>query len=93
MADTITESKILGIGIKNKNPERYSEDDPATTQYLKIPNPKDTLTEQQIKNAVQTGLNAEIWRDNKEVTFSSDSKIVTAYTEYQTVTAVDIGVD
>lgn len=91
MADQITESKILGVGIRNNN--NYDPDDPAKVQYIKIQNPKDTLTEQQIKTAVQTGLTAELYIDDKGVTYSSDSKIVTAYTEYQTVTAVDIGVE
>lgn len=91
MADKYTETKILGIGIRNKN--GYDEDNPAKTQYIKIPNPKDTLTEQQIKTAVQVGLTAELYIDDKGQTYSSDSKIVTAYTEYQSITAVDIGVE
>lgn len=91
MADQITETKILGVGIRNTN--GYDSDNPAKIQYIKIPNPKDALTEQQIKTAVQVGLTAELYIDNEGQTYSSDSKIVTAYTEYQTVTAVDIGVD
>lgn len=91
MADRETLSKTLAVGIKNTN--GYTEDNPAKVQYIKIPNPKDVLTEQQIKTAVQTGLTAELYIDDKGVVYASDSKIVTAYTDYQTVLAVDIGMD
>lgn len=91
MADKITETKILGVSIRNTN--GYDDQNPATMQTIKLPNPKDSLTEQQIKAAVQTGLNAELWIDSKGATYASDSKIVTAYTEFQSVRALDIGID
>lgn len=91
MADKETVTKIVGIGIRNTN--GYTEDAPAKVQYIKVPNPKDNLTEQQIKSAVQTGLNAQLYIDDKGAVYASDSKIVTAYTDFQTVLAVDIGVE
>ena len=98
MADRITETKILGIGIQN-NAEEFDPNtgdlvnSTAKVQYIKLPYPKDGLTEQQIKSAVQVGITSRIYIDDRGVEFSTDSSIVTAYTEYQTVTAVDIGVD
>lgn len=91
MADSITTSSNLSIGIRNTN--GYDEENPAKIQYIKIPNPKAGLTEEQIKTAAQPGITNQIYLDEKGVVYASDSKIVTAYTEYQTVTAVDIGVD
>lgn len=91
MADKETVTKIVGVGIRNTN--GYDEENPAKIQYIKVPNPKDNLTEQQIKSAVQTGLTAQIYLDDKGVVYASDSKIVTAYTDFQTVLAVDIGVE
>ena len=91
MADTITTSSYLSIGIKNTN--GYDEENPAKMQYIKLPNPKVGLTEQQIKTAVQPGIEAQIYIDDKGVVYASDSKIVTAYTDYQTVTSVDIGME
>lgn len=91
MADTITTSSYLSIGIKNTN--GYDEENPAKMQYIKLPNPKVGLTEQQIKTAVQPGIEAQLYIDDKGVVYASDSKIVTAYTDYQTVTSVDIGME
>lgn len=92
MADKETITKTLAVGIQNKS-SAYDELNPAKTQYIKLPNPKDQLTEQQVKSAVQTGLNYELWIDSKGETYSSDSRITTAYTEFQSVRAVDIGVE
>lgn len=91
MADRIETSSTLSIGIKNTN--GYDEENPAKIQYIKVPNPKVDLTEEQIKTAAQTGITNRIYIDDKGVVYASDSKIVTAYTEYQTITVVDIGVD
>ena len=91
MADSITSSSYLYIGIKNT--DGYTEDNPAKMQYIKVPSPKIGLTEEQIKTAVQPGITNQIYVDDKGVTYASDSKIVTAYTDYQTVTVVDIGTD
>ena len=92
MADSITSSSYLYIGIKNTN-GYYTEDNPAKMQYIKVPSPKIGITEEQIKTAVQPGITNQIYVDDKGVTYASDSKIVTAYTDYQTVTTVDIGTD
>lgn len=88
MADTITSSAILAIGINNENnnPE-------AKTQYIKLPNPKSSLSEEMIKTAVQAGLTNSIYLDNSGIPYTSESSIVTAYTEYQTIQALDIGVE
>lgn len=87
MADTITSSSVLAIGINNEanNPE-------AKTQYIKLPNPKSGLTENQIKTAVQPGLDSSIYLDNNGVPYTTNSSIVTAYVEEQTVQQLDIGV-
>ena len=91
MADKIETSSTLSIGIRNTN--GYDEENPAKIQYIKIPNPKTGLTEEQIKTATQTGITNRIYIDDKGVVYASDSKIVTAYTEYQTITTVDIGME
>ena len=92
MADSITTSSYLSIGIRN-TASQYDEENPAKIQYIKLPNPKVGLTEEQIKTAVQPGIEAQLYIDDKGVVYASDSKIVTAYTDYQTVTSVDIGMD
>lgn len=88
MADTITSSSIIAIGINNEvnNPE-------AKTQYIKLQNPKSNLTEEQIRAAVQPGLTQSIYLDANGIAYTSESSIVTAYTENQTVQALDIGVE
>lgn len=91
MADQLTVTKTLSVTIKNTN--GYDEDNPAKSQYIKIPNPKDGLTESQVKTAIQNGLTSQIYLDSEGAVYSSDSKIVTAYTETSSITTVDIGVE
>lgn len=93
LADKETRTNTLVVGVQNTNAEAYDESNTAKTQYIRLPNPKTNLTEEQIKNAVQTGLTDEIWLDNKDVVYATDSKITTAYTEHQSILAVDIGVE
>ncbi len=91
MADQETITKSLSVAVKNTN--NYTEENPAKTQYIKIPNPKDNLTEEQVKNAIQTGFNSQLYIDDKGEVYASDSKIITAYTEISSVISVDIGVE
>lgn len=88
MADSITNSNILGIGIDWYD----TEEDKAKTAYLKIPNPKNSLTEQEIKSAVGTLLTNRILNDAKGNALETETTIIsTAYTEEQEVIEIDIG--
>lgn len=85
MADTVTTSSVLGITLNNS-----VNDENARNQTLKIPNPKTNVTETQIKDVANSMLNAEMLTDNNGYNYTSDSEIVTAYTEFSTVTVYDI---
>lgn len=85
MADTVTTSSVLGITFNNS-----VNDENARNQTLKIPNPKTNVTETQIKDVANSMLNAEMLTDNNGYNYTSDSEIVTAYTEFSTVTVYDI---
>lgn len=93
MADTITTSKYLGITINNEanNPD-------AKNQTIKLYNPMTNVTETQIKNAMNKAFEKNLFLDttNSEgdpVPYTTDSSIVTAYTEDQQIEKLDIGVE
>lgn len=100
MADKITETRILAIGVKF-----ISEVDPDTgiakykTNYVKLPNPKNNLSAQEIKNATepllvtQEGNTTPFWTDPRTAEAMSDASIATAYTEYTKVTEFDLGLE
>lgn len=85
MADKVTTTKILGIGVE------YI-DDTATKRkaYIKLSNPKTSLTQSQITNAANYYLQNIITKENDEH-FDSDSAVVfTAYRETEKKTELDI---
>lgn len=88
MADKVTTTNTLGVGIEYPDAEKGT----IKTAYLKIPNPKIGLTESQIKNAVGNLLTAEILKDIHGNVISTTA-IATAYTETQEVVDLDIGVE
>lgn len=93
MADKITEEKILAIGLEY---EGVTSEGPKTkTAYVKIPNPKTNLTEQQIKNVAMQLISGEgaILRDAEGDDFDTETAIVTAYTESVKKTVIDIGIE
>lgn len=89
MADKNTEQRILAIGLE------YEKDGANKTAYIKIPNPRNNLTEQQIKEATQKLLDGAepILRSTTGAPLDSSTAIVTAYTEYVKTTEYDIGVE
>lgn len=93
MANKITEGTILAIGLEY---EGVTSEGPATkTAYVKIPNPKNNLTEQQIKNVAMQLISGEgaILRDAEGDDFDTETAIVTAYTEYEKKVEYDLGLD
>lgn len=89
MADTVTQTRILGVGIDWYD----TEEDKNKTTYLKIPNPKNSLTESEIKTTVGTLLTNRILNDAKGNALETETTIIsTAYTEEQEVIEVDIGI-
>lgn len=93
MADKITEGTILAIGLEY---EGVSSEGPKTkTAYVKVPNPKSNLTEQQIRTVALQLISGEgaILRDAEGDDFDSDTAIVTAYTEYEKKIEYDLGLD
>lgn len=89
MADKVTEQKILAIGLE------YEKDGSARTAYIKIPNPRNNLTETQIKEATQKLLEGAepILRSTTGAPLDSATAIVTAYTENVKTTEYDIGIE
>lgn len=86
MADKITTNKILGIGFESNNPEGGKK-----TTYLKIPNYKQNLTENAIKTAASALISNGVILDPYGNEYDSSAAVFTAYTENQTITALDIG--
>lgn len=88
MADSTTSTFILGVGLEYEDTETAK----TKTTYLKIPNPKDDLTEQQIKTAVHTLIDGEnpVLLDSYGNAFNSNTAIATAYTETQEVIDIEI---
>lgn len=87
MADTIKSSSVLNIGLEYI----YETDKDSRLTYITVPSPRNNLTEQTIKNAVSSFLNSGLIIDANDSVVSA-SAITTAYTQKQTVEAVDIGV-
>lgn len=81
MADTISTSAELAIGITNSLEK---------IEYIRVPNPKDSVTEQSIKTALQPFINNRIIIDNGGEAVSSESQITTAYTDHDTVHNIDL---
>ena len=88
MADTVESSSYLGVTITNA-----PNNEEAKNQTIKIPNPSSSVTEAGIKTAVTNLINNGILLDNTGQAYTSDSEIVTAYTEYSTVQTLDIGIE
>lgn len=93
MADTVETSRIVGITINNEanNPD-------AKNQTIKLADPKTNLTETQIKNAINQAFQNNLFYDNVDedgdpIYYTTDSTIVTAYTEEQEIEKLDIGVE
>lgn len=86
MADKITTTRTLGIGFESKTPDGGKKN-----TYLKIPNYKENLTEKAIKTAVAALITSGVILDPYGNEYDSSEAIFTAYTENQTVTALDIG--
>lgn len=86
MADTITSTHELDIGLD------YIDDGKEKTVYIKIPNPKATLTESTIRTQMTTFINAGIVKDPNNEPLSSTS-IGTAYTVDETKIDIDLDGD
>lgn len=90
MADKITEGTVLAIGLEYESLENKTK-----TAYIKIPNPRNGLTEQQIRDTAQQLISGEgaILRDAEGDPYDSATAIVTAYKEYTKTIEYDIGVE
>lgn len=86
MADKITESTILAIGVE------YTDETSGNkkTSYIKTPNPKSGITETQIKTAMQNYLTNNIFV-NDDLSPLTDASVSTAYKETTRRTEYDIG--
>jgi len=93
LADKVTVTKTLGIGYEYLD----SETQKTKTVYLKVPNPKDNLTESQIKTAALNFITGEdpvfLPPENAEGPFETATAIATAYREEIQTTNYDIGVE
>lgn len=87
MADKITESTVLGIGIEYTTAS-YDTD---LTRYIEIPNPRSGLTETQIKTAMQNYLTGNVFLDKKTGDTLVGANVKTAYTERTKIIDYDIG--
>ncbi len=95
MANKITETTTLNIGVEYT---RVSGDKAGSKRnvYFKLTNPKDNLTEEQIKAATenllttQSGDTTPFWTDPDTGEALSDAKIFTAYTEYEKKIDIEI---
>lgn len=84
MADKVTQTKTLGVGIQHGGTTTQ------TTTYIKIPNPKQNLNESQIKTAVQLYISSGILGNTDGGTLINPV-VKTAYTETVETTDLDIG--
>ena len=93
MADTVSTSIILGIGVEYTDTETQK----AKTTYLKIPNPKNNLTEQEIKDAAKLLVIGDENNTYEPLLLTSqgerfsETAILTAYREEQEIIELDIG--
>lgn len=91
MADKITEGTILAVGLEYESLENKIK-----TTYVKVPNPKNDLTEaliKQIFNEKIIGGPSPILRDAEGDAFDTDTAVLTAYTEYEKKIEYDLGLD
>ncbi len=93
LADIVTNSNILGIGLEYTK----TEDGSKKTVYLKVPNPRQELTEALIKEKTNLLINGQgtanpilLTPDGQK--FDSSTAIVTAYTETSEKIEFDIGI-
>ena len=85
MADTVKSSNDLSVGLE------YTDTDNKTkTIYLKVPNPRNNITETEIRNAMNTFINAQIVKDPEGQAFSTTS-VSTAYTVNEQKISLDVG--
>ena len=90
MADTVTTARVLGIGIDWYDTSTEKE----RTTYIKVPNPKNSLTEEQVRTAAGALITNGILLNDNGGSLGTDTTIVsTAYTEDQEVIDIDIGVE
>jgi len=89
MAQTTTTTNTLGVGLEYND----STAQRIKTAYLKIPNPKNNITEQEIRTAVLTLISGEepVLKDTFGNAFDTATAIATAYTETQEVIDIDTG--
>ena len=85
MADTIKTDNSLNIGL-----EYTDADNKTKTIYLKTPNPRNNITETEIRNAMNTFINAQIVLDPEGNPFSTTS-VSTAYTLNEQKVSLDVG--
>lgn len=91
MADTIKEGTIIAVGVEYTDAEAKTKN-----VYVKIPNPKSNITEQQVKSIFQgeiIGGANPLFVPPEGGTLDSDTAVFTAYTEYTKTTEYDIGVN
>lgn len=87
MADTITRTNTLAIGIQYVDSEAKEK-----IAYVKIPNPREELQESAIKAAGQKLID-NILLDPEGGEFGTDTKVETAYTEKVTIEELDLGLE
>lgn len=95
MADKITEGNSLAIGLTYDYTNPDDQVIKTRNTYIKVPNPRSGLTEQQIRT-VAAQLIAEdggIIRNAEGGTYDSSTAIFTAYTEYEKKIEYDLGLD
>lgn len=85
MANKVTEASILGIGIEYTDAEGKKK-----TAYIKTPNPRENVTETQIKTAMQNYLTGNVFVDENLDPLTGAS-VSTAYKETTRRTDYDIG--
>lgn len=91
MADKIKEGTIIAVGVEYTN-----EEDKKKNVYVKIPNPKNNVTEEQIKSIFQEqiiGGATPLFIPPDGGTLDSDTAVFTAYREYTREVEYDIGVE
>lgn len=98
MADKTTTTNNLVISVESTRTVGDKAGQKRTINF-KLPNPRNNLTEQQIKTAttplltVQGNNSTPFWTDPDTGTAMSDAQIASAYTEIVTTVEYDIGVD
>lgn len=87
MADSITASTIIAGGFEYTDAEKGT----TKTLYIKLPNPKEDLNAEQVKEAFNSIITNKILRDPYAQELPENS-LATAYIEEQEVTDIDIGI-